>query len=286
MAMIRMQMFFTEEGSGSRGAGWSETHYSFNKVTLTTALADLQTLAEKRVQMLGNQVVCTYLRVSDDEVFNDSQVARGPVPTVVGGVPFYNPAFAPTVPDTAADFAYSVALVRITGDTDFYRRSLYLSGNPDVSQNINNPTPVGAAWLIAFDDWHLTMVNGSYGFKVLQQGPANPRRVITVIVLGVITTQTPHGFVVGDLVKVSRVRGTGNLPNGKWRVATVPDATHFTLQGWDFANFIYDRGGIAQKQVYVLTKDTEVFLRRFGSHRRGRPFDSPVGRRRRRASVR
>src|SRR3954469_3068602 len=72
---------------------WVESHARVGAVSLDVALANLKTLADLRVQLLGAGVELLSLFVSDLEVWRDSRVDPGPVAFQSAAGPVYNPAF-------------------------------------------------------------------------------------------------------------------------------------------------------------------------------------------------
>lgn len=285
MAMVRMQMFFNMTGAGSRSAGWSETHYSFTAATLAGALTNLQILAGVRSLLLGAGVTLRYMRVSDDDIFRDSRSQQGIMPNIGPDGPWYNPAFRLQ----PADFAYAAGYSRLQGNSDFYNRTLYLSGIPDVGQDILHPNPTGAAWLMFYDAFRTELLSGKYGFKVQLVGGAAAPVQISGLAAGVFTTAGAHGLAINDSVKIrgflpkTGVAGLNN-PNGAWRVSAIPSATTFGLLGYTQLAFTPTRFGVLRKVVYVVTDYRRMSDVLFTKKSRGRPFGLLVGRRRRRAT--
>jgi hypothetical protein len=284
MPLIRMTMFFNMSGAGSHSAGWSETHYSITALTLPGALTNLVALAQLRVNLLGAGVTLRYLRVSDDLVDRDVRAQAGLTPHVGAHGPYYLGTWA----SSPADFAYSAALVRLQGASDFYTRNLFLSGIPDLNQDIEHPSPFTAAWLQQFVDFRNALLSGRYGFKITVRGPANPDRQITGLAAGVFTTSGNHGFNPNDPVRIRGFRanpGTDSLgnPNGTWRVQFAPSPTTFSLLGYAQLTFNPTRLGTVRKIIPDVTPYTNVSTPLFTKRSRGRPFGLLVGRRRRRA---
>jgi hypothetical protein len=285
MALIRMQMLFNMTGAGSRSIGWSETHYSFSANTLTGALVQLVALARQRVNMLGAGVTLRYLRVSDDAVFRDIQSQPGLPPNVGNHGPYYLGTFA----NSPSDFGYAAVLVRCQGQTDFYTRSLFISGTPDLNQDIEHPTPTGAAWLQQFTEYSNILLNGAYGFKVQNRDNFHQPIQITGLAAGIFTTAANHGLNPNDTVRIRGFKPTVgvpglNNPNGLWRVGPVPSAVTFSLLGYTQLAFTPTALGTVRKIEYTVTKYTRVFLSGFTKKSRGRPFGLAVGRRRRRVT--
>lgn len=284
MALIRMQMLFTMTGAGSRAVGWTEQHYSFSANTLPGALVQLVALANVRINMLGAGVTLRYLRVSDDAVFRDVRSQPGIVPNVGAHGPYYLGTFA----NSPSDFGYAAVLMRCQGQSDFYTRSLFISGTPDLSQDIEHPTPVGAAWLTQSDIYRNTLLNGAYGFKVQNRDNAHQPIQITALAAGVFTTLAPHGLAVNSIVRIRGFRPTSgvaglNNPNGVWRVGAIPSATTFGLLGYTQLAFVPTAFGNVRLVEYTVTKYTSVAIAGFTKKSRGRPFGLLVGRRRRHA---
>lgn len=177
MANIVGQMFFRAD-NGARDLGWSEDHYIIGAGDDAAAIALLETLAEARSKLLGAGAVINYLRVSDIEVFRDSQVVAGIYPegvlNLVGGtyvaLPFtVTPGDPESVPVPASPAGLAIPsldvlkgvppsllrdvlvdqpqvgfLVRLEAGSPFTnRRSLVLRGMPDGVVNTTTSGPSG-----------------------------------------------------------------------------------------------------------------------------------------------
>ncbi len=282
MALIRMNIFFAMTGTGSRSAGWSETHYSKTAQTLAGALVNLRALAILRSNLLGAGVTVKYFRVSDDEVFRDVGTEGGLNPLVGPHGPYYYAAFR----DDPSDFAYSVALVKMIGDDPIYFRTMYLSGAPDLDQDIEHPVPTSAGWNQQFALWKNELLSGKYGFKVLDRSPGNAPIAITSLVDGTFSTApVNHGLNPNQFVNITRFRpgaiADARCPNGRRQVATAPTLTTFTLRNYIQFGYTPTTMGQLRKLVFRISEYKQVLISGMGSRRRGRPFGLPVGRRRR-----
>jgi hypothetical protein len=282
---IRMQLFFNMTSAGSRAAGWSETYYSATAATLPGALANLQRLAAARVNLLGAGVTLRYMRVSDDSVFRDVRSVPGILPLIGAHGPYYLGTFA----NSPADFAYSCALVRCQGSSDFYNRSLFLSGIPDLDQDIEHPVPFTAAWLAQFLAFKSLLESGPYGFKVQNRDGAHAEIQITGLAAGIFTTAANHGFNVNDQVRIrgflprSGQNALGN-PNGLWRVQATPALNTFALLGYAQLTFVPTTLGRVRKVEYTVSPIITASLTEFTKRNRGRPFGLLRGRRVRRVT--
>jgi hypothetical protein len=287
---LRATFFFEQAQGFGRTTGWSETHYAATAGNLTDALLAANVLGNLRVQMMGYGPTLTYIRVSDDTISGDSRITPGLPPQTFDGHPYYNQRFK----DKAADFSYSSLLLRGQGPQDTSRKMFWLSGNPDIVQEIDFFSPQqaligGADWLDAFNAWKTEMVRGPWGFKILDRlGTAPLQTVVAMALVGnppvaQLTTLGNHGFTEPGFVKLYRFQPKGPLsPNGTWQLKVI-DATNFQIIGWAPGTYVPTRFGKVRQLRYIVVPYQSVVVRRFGSHKRGRPFDQQRGRARPRA---
>lgn len=279
--------------------GWSETYFR-QAETLQDTMGFAQFLAASRAKLMGYGVGLTYLRCSDDAVRRDALVDR---PQLFAASPS-SPAQVPTalalqpgqgymiIPPGAnivkpavgklADVPYSAILVRMESGSE-YHRLVYMRGCPD--DIIVNPAgPIlEKAWKDSFDAFLSQLVKGAWGFMAVSRNttryPLKP--IVGQLVADPWTVEvTGHGFAKGDTVRVAGVRGHGKLPNGLWTVVPV-DTNHFQLYGYAGPLTLAWGGTVQlQKREFIPIKTALI---RGETHRdTGRPFDSPVGRRKKR----
>jgi hypothetical protein len=304
MANVRGTMFFFDHNSFVP-AGWSETHWlQTADQPLPTAIQALYALAQVRMGLLASGISISYLRVSNDSIFRDSQIRLG-VPALAGlaalpgGFPITTPGppsggggqvAQPVNPAQAgdpADMPWTAVLVRGEGGTPFTARSMFwLPGLPDgitwsAQAGITDPN-----WVAAFVAYKNALV-ASWGFVGQDNSAGNPFHAIqnAVIVLGsnVVITCNSHGFVSGQMVRIKGVKTIGNLGkavNAIWQIQVTDTSTFSLLGSATTPAFTYLSGGTAQLRSRVIIPYANLLQRRFGSRKKGRPFGLLTGRRR------
>lgn len=265
MPLLRTTFFFKSD----TGYGWTETFFS-TRAVLNTALQDAIFILPKRLQLLGSGVSCVFIRVSDDLVKRDSEIYQVPAsdqkPTgLVSG---------------ASDIPNTCVIVRLEG-SPVRRRTLYMRGVPDaivINAGRFDPDPT---WVRNFGLWSALLTAGAWAMKCKStpgafadiNGVSTPSGNGTVT----ISTGLPHGFVQGDIVGITGVKGASAV-NGKWTATTVPSATTFTI----IVNRIpkpYTVGGKTAKYESELVGIVSAQTIRASHRIAGRPFDAPRGRR-------
>lgn len=286
---------------------WVESHARVGAVGLDVALTNLKTLANLRVQLLGAGVELLSLFVSDLEVWRDSRVDPGPVAFQSSAGPVYNPAFGARLrkrPD-AADFGYSSCLVRLeSAGSPLYRRSMWLSGNPDDAQGTIVRTPMGVpAWALAWTNFRFALAAPGaagriWGFAVKDRDPATTFEARISHIDGATGEMKVRGLngamTVGTLVILRNVRGLSPSPRGEHRIVARTDAGGVatvlldgigTLGGGPVLTGRYTRTGYMRKVVWSAVPYASADLIRFGSRRRGDSVDRAKGKTKKRPAV-
>lgn len=268
MSINARTTFFFTDGK----YGWSETFFS-QPEGLAEAKAKALVLARSRFALLGQGPVFSGIRVSDDDVQRDSLIVLAneiPVDKVR--------------PSDASDVPYSSLLLRWNSGSLYWRQH-YCRGVPDV--DITDPEDLGskASLIKGFGLFKKAILEGQYRLKVTLRGAENPPIVITAIAadaFGWDITAPGHGLIDDAQVRISGATGD-NMPRGVYRVKVI-DGNNFTaLKTPPAGPVFYTGGGKVHKilRAYKLITDGQIVRQ---THRdTGRPFDSPRGRRRRRA---
>lgn len=273
MATFKINLFF------SLGkAGWSETWYT-RRANIDVALRDARGLAQARAALLASDVNFDSVRVSDEAIFGDSDVIPNPTSTRFNG-------------STPSDEPYNAALCRIQA-TSVYRRQLYLRGVPVGVAKPNSPADNlrRGLWLLAVQNFAKQVIDRSsetsgFCLRVHLRGGDNPARYVQRFVdtlTGydvVFFVGVPTGIVAGDTLQIYTVREFPTL-QGRFPVESVsgntvsilyPNPQPFTYRGRAYGR----RVGLGTAPI------DDLKFERFVTKRVGRPFDSPVGRRKRR----
>jgi hypothetical protein len=157
---IKCTLFF-ESLDAIRAVGWTETHWLIPPfINLKTALSGpADSLAKKRAACLGAGYRISYIRVSKEGVFRDSQVSN----------PNYSSQAANKIqPPGEGDFAQSVLYVRMEGNV-FTRKTLFFSGVDDSLQVINSDI-TDPVFKRSFNAW-VAECKLNWGFLGLLRGP-------------------------------------------------------------------------------------------------------------------
>lgn len=274
--------------------GWSERYFKDGSDP-TTVLPALVTLAEVRAAMLGKGAIINGLRCSNVDPVRDSVVsavsygtddpAQIKLPAILkGGQNAVEP--------------WTRALMSLTHNPTQKGR-VFMGGIPE-GQFLENPIRFkgGKEW----DSMILGLTNafkaGGWCFRAQHVDPAQMVRITSYTLPAasdlLVTTAANHGLVPGDPVYIYKGKQTQAanfpLPHGAFRVGAVPSATTYTLAGTGKRYFGLDAQGTAlfysaatakqRKVTYDYPTILEVIPLRPVSHRTGRPFDSPHGRRR------
>jgi len=255
--------------------GWSETLYC-DDINAAAAMVRAKNLIVPRVQMLGGGSTganprLAEVRISNIQIQRDSLIYQ--VPPLDGVAP--NPVGTTDNPNLCL-------LLRLDSG-DLYRRQLYLRGQPDLLIS-NGAYQADAFWGSRFIGWRTIVSLFNFGILALDRNAVLGIMGISYGVGGVVTIDTgvPHGLSTQDQVRIISAPGTTGV-RGVWFIQSV-DATHFILLG-AAGSGVYTGGGKYTKRTYSLKIIDSIQIMRAGRRATGRPFDSPVGRRRRRITA-
>ena len=270
MALIRATFFFKDAG----GYGWTETVHN-SGADLATVLTRANALARLRRNLLGSSSRLCFIRVSDDEVKRDSRVVN---------LPFADQTVRNAGIDTS-DIANTCLVVRMETDSPVKRRTLSLRGFPDGTCSASGAYTPDAAFDQAFQRWSRDLLKD--GWSIRSRDGTQPNHSIVSVTqvpaTGVVTVTTldAHLFELGKAILITGAKGCPQI-NGTWIPSSIPSGTTFTIQ---LSQIIaaYTGNGIAKKLGYTLAAITSAEVMRVSHRIAGRPFDSPVGRRRARS---
>ncbi len=256
--------------------GWSETYYA-EYADIRAALDSAKEVVPHRVLLLGGtedvkNPRLEKIRVSNVVIQRDSLVEQ------VALANSYNDSGL-----LLADNPNLCLLVRCEA-TDLYRRQLYLSGFPDLLCSDQIYQPIGA-YPANFQTFADTLI--ARGWGIYARNRAEP--IVTIFSIDrtegglvEVTTEAPHGLTAGKLVQIRSAPGTIGI-RGIHFVLASPTANRFMFVGT--YGGMYRGGGTAQRVRHSLQRFTRLQIVGIGRKGRGRPTDSPVGRRRRRRSA-
>lgn len=284
---LRLTTFFT-----AGNTGWTETHYDTLAPSLASAVAAYTNIVvPRRMAMLAAGPWLQFIRASYDDTFRDSQVFELPPPNKINGIYYSNPTWKTVI----AGVAWTAALCRGQSG-DLYRKQVYLSGGPFSDDYLGNPPNADPAFTQAFAAWASALVSGQYGFPVWQRD-VQTFPIKTIVNIGPAPTYTltipNHGFTTGPgkkvyLSKMTWLAAAGIArwkANGPYPIVSIPSADTVVLGNFQIPLGVVWISGFAQFQQKTVVPYTSMVLEGFTHRKRGRPFDSPRGRSRRRTTL-
>lgn len=270
-----------------RQAGWTETlHYTAGSHVLAMAALDLVT--ELRMVMMGAGVECPFRRVSvvgnprDRLVEADLWVTGlfgvlaediGAVKSIKQGVDYQA-----ALPDMSFT-AVKVGLFTLDPSRE---GSLNMRGLPDIFFERGNLFLPSASWRNAFKNWTSRVVNSGMAINVVDPTTQVKRAVDTITAPGgtniIVKPVGAPMPVAGDLVRIGQAQTSKGLFRGTFKVlsTTVLD---FTLNATSQYAFTYLGGAYFRILSKTLAIIDDAKVLHVVSRSAGRPFGSPVGRR-------
>jgi len=251
--------------------GWTETYY--NEYTdITSSLESARTIGLLRKNMLGGLVdgpraSIDTIRVSDVGIQRDALQEK------------IFEADGTRTNNGSCDNPNLAVAVRCEA-TAIYRRTLYLSGNPDKICT-SGKFLFDIEWNAAFQQFAAALIARPWGIWAILKGTPVIRILNIEKAAGVTTIHTvdDHGLNVGDRVAIQSCPGIQNL-RGQRTVLQRLSGTSYTIARTVTGDYI--AGGKQQKILYGLQHFTRLQIDGITRRPRGRPSDGPVGRRRRR----
>jgi hypothetical protein len=265
----------------------TESHWYTSINALQACMAEANNLINMRRALLGDDAKLVAVRGSLENVFGDSLINPKSLTVVPNG---YGP----------CDPGDSNILMRLESGS-FYRKSLFLSGVPDLVIQSSVYTPQACqGYSTAMTNWSKYLAPKGptaapvWGFlarnKTAIQCPQVQVLVIQTDPTGKIASVTCAGDPLLDptdptksVVLLSRLNdGTRNYPefNGLWNVDSVPAPGNFNFVGSFVPNQTYFMNtGFARKAQKILCLYTNAVVRAIGGHKRGNRALTPLGRR-------
>lgn len=255
--------------------GWTETFY-LDRATRVAAYNSAAQVGLVRALMMGKGAVLEAIRTSDVIIPGDSDYV------VVGNLG------EDVVLADNRDLPETAWLIR-ADSAGLYRRMVYMRGLPDDWTRWNQVTstwlPV-AEFVQAFGAWSNEALNQDFKIQAISKVDAavNQKVVSNAAAdgTGVTYTATAHGYAVNDKVKVSRLQGTGAKYANRVGIIDVVAANTFHFLAPDAVGqaILISKPGIARRQQIIYVSINSFTMLRPVSHKTGRAFFVPRGRRR------
>lgn len=262
--------------------GWSETHYHVSDDLGQVEFA-VDFLTPLRIGILPQPAIVDYIRLSNRDTFRDVQLADPRTDLTKGSTT--------SQPVKISNYPESALLFRMRGDVPSAQHMVYLRPAPGGSGHDGNRQFIGPSFLTAVGPWRseMTGFGKPWGFFTSFLA-ANPQTFIMKVenIAGPgtrVTTAAPHGLGLNDPVRIIGVKdaATGRKPkNTLFRVIN-PQALSVDLDPpiTDVLFYKVSERALIRKVTMGYSKYRSATFIRVVGRQTGRPFASPVGRRRR-----
>lgn len=248
--------------------GWTESFYTVAE-DHGTVLGKAEGLAKLRIGMCGYGVEMPAVRISDVARFRDYGLS--PLGFNTG---------AESTDDASHVKPYCALLTQLSSGA--FRNRVFLRGVPSLDYLGDSPLNVQPALEKAKNAWANKLKVDNWTIKVQDRYNA----LISGNVAGadlsspvVVTLDKPDILTTGDQIYIRGVLGQTSI-NGTHYVEKVTATTYKVRNTVSIAP--YTGRGTWRKVAFTYPLIDSVKFLREVSHRTGRPFDAPVGRRRRR----
>lgn len=287
---------------GQANMGWSETWW-INKTTINEAIKSASTMLGFRNDLLTGIHSILAFRVATEGQSAKSQLILPGRQGLAAGQEAIDIPASGDYPEGSINLAYDQvrANLQVVYLNQGEKVSLrYLVGIPDVSSKTEAATldtTNPAQWWMKFNAYHIHLQQAGWTIKCLLRGLANPEvpivrwvtRGTPPAVAGIQLAQgSSTSLTVGKEVQIKGVKmddSSIKSPNGKWVVDEVVAGTSQVgptiylrrSEGIDLESIA--KLGVMRPVVYDYRAFDQVRALRMGIHQRGKPFNSPVGRR-------
>lgn len=268
------------EFSAPGNVSWSESIYDTGS-TVAGLQADAIALRPLRLALSPPEVKLNAIRLSDDDVFRDSQYVIDPAFPYSGT---YSSFVTLADPEQTVDVRLETAGPD-AGSLSVHRRIFQLRGMPQ--KIFDGLQFVGETnWNAALDLWRNQIAStGLYGINT--RDLINRAIVTSITTDGTVSTsQDPAIITLPKFVKISGIRGIAPPPNKEYQVLTVstggPAVWTYKIRGWNRPAFpLPTQIGVATavSLVYDVRPIASAILDGSSNRKAGNPFGRRRGRR-------
>lgn len=269
---------------------YKEAGVSFALYQLTEGLAaiapQVDRLAQSWLSLLGVGVELPYVRVSFEKIRGDVLFLKKRYITIIAGNQPVPPGWVGVKGSTGGDPDFRDVSVQINWSSSTVERGrTFMRYQPDSMWTNPNGLEIDPNWDNSFEKMLKLMKADQWRIKATASDvtrPPHPVLRVESLVIGgplQVTTSEPHLMAQGHTVRLGKVEGTPSV-NGVHKVTGPVTATTFFLQGTTGTGVLIGQKGYARhlETVYPLIHDANPS--RVTTRKAGRPFGSPVGRRR------
>lgn len=258
--LVQGVLFFRDRGVSE---GWGEA--IFATTDIPSMFTTLETLIPLRATFLSRECEIHASRASNVGGTKASSVRKYAIPTQ-GAVPEDTNEVGDCI-----NYFYKAGTLR---------RQLTFRGVRDSAIQGSQLGPNGPGTLSLIDSYCNNLITLGAQIKTIDGGNES----FTVASLAnsvaggpiIVTTDLPHGFANGDLVKLTGIRGFPYL-RGQWRIGNVTSLA-FTLIGSQRYNINLVGAGVVRQVTYEGVTGTSFGFDQVGFRQTGRPFGLLRGR--------
>lgn len=250
----------------SKEYGWSESYYVDGE-TFAIAKAEAEELGKVRLGLCGLGVSMDAVRISDTTLFRDYGLS--PLGLSTG-----------EEDTTSASHVkpYNSLLCNLVNGP--YRNRVFLRGIPSGDYLGDDPLNLGAAWNKAFNAWKASLKKNNIKMRLQDRfNLAIQGTIVAADTMGPITVTLDKDSTMqdGDQIVIRGAQGQTSI-NGRHFVSRVTARTFVVRNTLSVAPYLGK--GVWRAVQYIYQTINDVVPIREVSRRTGRPFDTPVGRRR------
>lgn len=282
-----MSVFKVTFAFNSGITGWSENYYT-EAGTPNAAIGVSRALAIVRIKLCGEGVNLPHIRVSELSVRGDSIIDQQPGFTTVTGGFGSLIQVKPASLALPADVSWTAVLVSFT-KANYVIGRVYMRGVADeffTNDRVFAPTQ---AWKKAFADYAAELANPAEGWGFYRSAPSVPGNTFAIRGAAAaantdIVLDVAPGFpaIAGDIVRVTGLKSNLGTLRGNFAVTNVAGNFYTLAKQFPAASLPIFTSNTGKIRIYapnfVFTPAASFSY--FATERKaGRPFGSPVGRR-------
>lgn len=261
---------FSYAMTGSRTAGWTENFWN-NATSLGEAETRAGKLKDALLEVHGRQTVLIHTRIS-----------RISTPREVLGIDHGSGAVNPSQEEAAVSDYPTTAYVLELRTANFLTARVWLKGCVDfvtASGGLFRPQDQESRLKRLYS--LLKGTNAGWCLRGLNR--ETPKRLVTSMTSLGLATVPAHGYIADGRVRLRFPAESMRYGRGVWAFRVLDNDT-LAISKWNppqnAAAFPWANPGTAQQQVFLpLESITFAEVQRISKHNVGRPFGSPIGRR-------
>jgi len=269
--------------------GWSENYYT-DSGTPAAAVGVARQLAMKRIALCGDGVAIPHIRVSDITIRGDALIDQLPGFHAGVGGPVNLVQIKNATPGEFADVSWTAALVSYSANNVIWART-FMRGIADflfVGDRIFIPTQDWKKFFGFFDKEFSNPANGWGWTRKAKQTPTNTKKIKSATAVAntdtVVRVEAGFTGIVGQTAVITGLKSDRGTLNGQFLIVDVTGADVTIAKQFATNSIPIFKANTGKIRVLVeqfVTPLSASWSPQATSRRAGRPFGSPVGRRKR-----